>query len=174
MSRSFLQQRSINLGTADTTFITSGGTFYQDFPGSDGIGTYAQSYAIFVPTGIRAGKLTFLSVRIDFPASVGEQAIIRLYLYRKTGPNGAFGYSQMTDAYVVNDLTPWSWTVDISDHIFPGFILDPITDSIAVSNVYTNGGVGTMRALRVDFQVEYTNDLSAAPFAFSPAVWPPV
>lgn len=59
MSRSFLLQPNINLATKNTTFITSGGTYYQDYPGSTGNGTYAQSYAIFVPTGTRFGKLTF-------------------------------------------------------------------------------------------------------------------
>lgn len=174
MSRSFLLQPSINLSTKNTSFITSGGTFYQDYPGDLGNGTYAQSYAIFVPTGIKSGKLTFLSVRIDAPASVGEQAIIRLYLYRKTGPDGDFGYSQITDAYIVDNNTPWSWTVNITDHIIHGYVINPVTDSIAVSNVYSNGGAYSIRALRVDFQTEYSNELlSSEPFTPKPSTWPP-
>lgn len=170
MSRSFLLQPNINLATKNTTFITSGGTYYQDYPGSTGNGTYAQSYAIFVPTGTRFGKLTFLSVRIDAPAAVGEQSIIRLYLYRKTGPDGDFSYSQMTEAYVVDSNTPWSWTVDITDHIYSGYIMNPITDSIAVSNVYSNGGIFNMRALRVDFQTQYTNEIATSgPLGMQPA-----
>ncbi len=175
MPRSLLQQPNINLTTQNAALINSGGVFYQDNPGALGNGTYAQSYAIFVPTGTQSGKLTFLSVRIDAPATAGEEAIIRLYLYRKTAPDGSFSYAQMTDTFIIDSTTPWSWTIDISDYIRSGYILNPVTDSIAVSNVYSNTGLHSMRALRVNFQVEPTNELfTADPLTPSAFTWPPL
>lgn len=149
--------------------------FYQDDPGTDGVGTYAQSYTILIPADTE-GVLRELTVRQDSPAAVGETASIRLFRFRKTAPFGSFFLDQITDTYVLDSTDPWSWTIDISSNIRPGFLLDPETDSIAVSNVYTNTGVSTMRALRVDFRVEVVDATTfvaaaATPLA-GPVVWP--
>ena len=127
--------------------------FYQDNPGADGPGTYAQSYSILVPMGT-IGRLSFLTVRQDLPSAVGETSSIRLFRYRKTEPFGSFFIDQITDTFILDSSDPWSWTIDISDNIRSGFSLDPVTDSIAVSNVYANTGTANTRALRVDFRVE--------------------
>jgi hypothetical protein len=127
--------------------------FYQDNPSALGSGTYAESYA--VPHGGGLLKLASLACRVDFPFGAGEQAIIRLYRYRKVpGPFGAFSYTQITDTFVFNNTFDWSWTYPINGNIRNGFSLDPVTDSIAVSNVYTAGGSPSARALRVDFTYE--------------------
>lgn len=131
-------------------------SFYQDNPGGSGSGTYAESFPV-VPMNWPLFRLLYLRLRIDFPAAVGESAIIRLYRYRKTGPAGAFTYTQVTDSYTVTDATPWSWTLDLSANI-RDFSFDPVTDSIAVSNVYTAGGAPSMRALRVDFALRPSDD----------------
>jgi hypothetical protein len=99
-------------------------------------------------------RLSYLSVRWDFPFSAGERARIRLYRYRKPAPFGPFNYTQITDLFDADNTRDWSWTYDISDRIRQNFTLNPLTDSIAVSNVYTTGGTPTVRALRVDFRYE--------------------
>lgn len=127
--------------------------YYQDNPGALGPGTYAESFAVLLPEGA-IGRLSKLTVRADFPAAAGESATIRLYRFRKTAPFGSFFIDQITDTFVYDSADPWSWTIDISSNIRGGFMLDPLTDSIAVSNVYANAGGPTLRALRVDFSVE--------------------
>jgi len=112
-----------------------------------GSGTYAQSFPIR-SSGLM--KIVQLSGRIDYPASGAENARIRLYRYRKTAPFGTFNYTQITSLFDINAAFPWSWTMDESDKI-NAFTLDPVTDSLAVSNVYTAGATPTMRALRIDF-----------------------
>lgn len=146
--------------------------YYQDNPGSLGPGTYAESFPPLVPQGTK-GVLDKVTVRIDFPADLGEQSTIRLYRYRKTGPSGSFFYDQLTSSFVVNDASPWSWTQDISNLIIGGRDLDPETDSIAVSNVYTNTGAATMRALRVDFNLRVSDTLTfSAPTPQVGPIWP--
>lgn len=132
---------------ADKPYLKS---FYQDDPGSLGSGTYAESFPVPQNYGISLFRLNYLSVRWDFPFAAGERARIRLYRYRKTAEYGAFTYTQITDIFDAEDPLDWSWTYDISDRI-RDFTLNPITDSIAVSNVYTAGGAPSARALRVDF-----------------------
>jgi|GEM_PF-3769523 len=126
-------------------------SFYQDDPPRLGSGTYAESFPVPQNYGARLFRLEYLSVRWDFPFSAGERARIRLYRYRKTGEFGTFFYQQMTNTFDADDTRDWSWTYDISDRIRNDFELNPITDSIAVSNVYTAGGTPSVRALRVDF-----------------------
>lgn len=129
-------------------------SFYQDNPPALGSGTYAESFP--VPQELVSGllKLSYLSVRWDFPFAAGERARIRLYRYRKPAPFGPFAYTQITDLFDGDNTNDWSWTYDISDRIRNGFDLNPLTDSIAVSNVYTAGGAPSVRALRVDFRYE--------------------
>lgn len=124
-------------------------SYYQDNPGAQGSGTYAQSFFVDGFGLASELRLAKLKARIDFPAAVGEQAIIRCYRYRKTGPAGAFNYTQVSDSYIITSATPWSWTVDL-EYAIRNFTYNPVTDSLAVSNVYTAGGGPTMRALRVD------------------------
>lgn len=134
------------------TVILAGtaGSFYQDNPPAQGGGTYAQSFKVPPYLGTRPFKLAYLAVRWESPFSPGERARIRLYRYRKDMPNGHFSYTQITNLFDANDTLDWSWTYDISGYIRNGFDLDPTTDTLAVSNVYTLGG-GSVRALRVDF-----------------------
>jgi hypothetical protein len=148
--------------------------YYQDNPGADGPGTYAESYAVLVPDGT-VGMLSKVTIRSDLPAAVGETATLRLYRYRKTGPSGSFFYNQITDTFVFDSTDPWSWTIDLTDHIRDGFLLNPATDSIAISNVYTNTGATGMRALRVDFRVEVVEASTVTVAAAAPGVmtWPP-
>jgi len=136
------------------TAAGSARSYYQDNPPADGSGTYAESFD--VPRGLEVPlfKLAYLAVRVDFPFAIGESATIRLFRYRKPAPFGPFSLSQITDTFVFNNTRDWSWTYDISDRIRSGFDLDPITDSIAVSNVYVAGGAPTVRALRVDYHLE--------------------
>lgn len=142
------------LVTVEGNLIAAGSlqSFYQDNPGALGSGTYAESFAV-PPALAPKYKLGYLAVRCDFPIAAGESATIRLFRYRKPAPFGAFSLSQITDTFVFNSTFDWSWTYDISANIRNGFDLDPITDSIAVSNVYVSGGGPTMRALRVDFSL---------------------
>jgi len=126
-------------------------SFYQDNPPALGSGTYAESFPV-VPSPGGILVLRRLAVRCDFPFSAGERARIRLYRYRKPAPFGPFAYTQITDLFDFDDTLDWSWTYDISDRIRNGFDLNPETDSIAVSNVYTAGGTPSVRALRVDFE----------------------
>lgn len=148
--------------------------FYQDDPGTDGVGTYAQSYAVLVPMET-LGQLYKVTVRQDFPATAGETATIRLFRYRKTSAFGSFFLDQITSTFVLDSADPWSWTIDISANILPGFLLNCATDMVAISNVYTNTGASTMRALRVDFQVTVIEAASIAEAPASPGVmtWPP-
>ena len=145
--------------------------YYQANPGADGSGTYAQSYTPLIPDGT-IGRLQKITVRQDFPAGVGETATIRFYRYRKTSPTGSFFVDQITDTFVLDSTDPWSWTIDITDNIRPGYSLDPITDGIAISNVYVSGGAPTMRALRVDFRVEVVDESAVAFSAPTPAAGP--
>ena len=148
-------------------------TFYQDNPGADGPGTYAESYAVLLPIGT-IGMLTYVSVRCEVPPAAGETATIRLYRYRKSSAFGSFSYDQITDTFVLDAADPWSWTIDISDHIREGWLLDPQTDMVAISNVYTNAGPATLRALRVDFQVGVVDPTNMTQNLATPAVmtWP--
>jgi len=132
----------------------SAGSYYQDNPPADGSGTYAESFVVPPYLGVPLFKLAYLAVRWDFPFSAGERARIRLYRYRKPAPFGPFAYTQITDLFDADSTLDWSWTYDISDRIRGGFDLNPITDSLAVSNVYTAGGTPSVRALRVDFAME--------------------
>lgn len=125
--------------------------FYQDDPGAQGTGTYAESFAVRTLGLAPIVRIVQASVRIDFPAAPGETAQIRFFRYRKTGPFGAFSVSNASSITVIDDTTPWSWTLDITGTM-NGLDFDPITDSLAISNVYTAGGAPTMRALRVDFE----------------------
>lgn len=127
-------------------------SFYQDNPPALGSGTYAESFPVPQGLGVDLMRLSYLSVRWDFPFAAGERARIRLYRYRKPAPFGPFAYTQITDLFDADNTRDWSWTYDISDRIRNGFDLNPITDSIAVSNVYTAGGGPSVRALRVDFR----------------------
>ena len=129
-------------------------SYYQDNPPADGSGTYAESFPVPPFMGVPLLKLAYLAVRWDFPFSAGERARIRLYRYRKAAPFGPFAYTQITDLFDADNTRDWSWTYDISDRIRNGFDLNPLTDSLAVSNVYTEGGSSTVRALRVDFAME--------------------
>jgi len=123
-------------------------SFYQDNPGALGSGTYAQSFP--VPKGFSsAQELTWLACRVDFPFGPGEQALIRVYRYRKPNPGGAFSYTQITDAVTFDSSYDWSWTYPFLGAI-RDFDLNPDTDSLAISNVYTAGGAPSARALRVD------------------------
>jgi hypothetical protein len=148
--------------------------FYQDNPGADGPGTYAQSYTVLLPAST-VGMLSHLTVRADLPAAAGESATIRLYRYRKTSPTGSFFIDQITDTFVYDSTQPWSWTIDISDNIRSGYLLNPITDGIAVSNVYANAGPTGIRALRVDFRVEVVEAGAMVVAAATPGAmtWPP-
>lgn len=137
-----------------TAIPGTGNQFYQDKPPSLGSGTYAESYLVPPYLGVDFFKLSYLSVRWDFPFSAGEMARIRLYRYRKPAPFGPFSYTQITTLFDADNTLDWSWTYDISANILPGFDLNPLTDSIAVSNVYTAGGTPTVRALRVNFALE--------------------
>lgn len=154
-------------------WIGTNQTFYQDNPGADGPGTYAESYAVLLPVGT-IGMLTYVSVRCEVPPAAGETATIRLYRYRKASAFGAFTYDQITDTFVLDSTDPWSWTIDISDHIRSGWFLDPQTDMVAISNVYTNAGGPTLRALRVDFQVGVIDMTNMTENLATPAVmtWP--
>jgi hypothetical protein len=149
--------------------------YYEDDPGSLGSGTRAQSYPVLLPRGT-VGMLSAVWVRQDFPAAAGETATLRLYRYRKTSPTGSFFVDQITDTFVLDSTDPWSWTIDISANIRPGYDLNPITDGIAVSNVYVAGGTPTMRALRLDFRVEVVDTtsmvLAAATPTAGPLAWP--
>jgi len=132
-------------------------SFYQDNPPALGSGTYAESFPV-VPSPGGLLKLRRLAVRWDFPFAAGERARIRLYRYRKPAPFGPFSYTQITDLFDADNTRDWSWTYDISDRIRNGFDINPETDSMAVSNVYTAGGAPSVRALRVDFEYEpYTS-----------------
>lgn len=137
-----------------TAIPGTGGSFYQDAPPSLGSGTYAQSFIVPPYLGVDFFKLSYLAVRCDFPFSPGENARIRLYRYRKPAPYGPFSYTQITDLFDANDTIDWSWTYDISSYIRSGFDLNPITDSLAVSNVYTAGATPSVRALRIDFAMD--------------------
>lgn len=147
--------------------------FYQDDPGTDGIGTYAQSYAVLVPEQT-LGALHKVTARVETPAAVGETASIRLFRFRKASAFGAFFVDQITSTFVLDSADPWSWTIDISANILPGFLLNCATDMVAISNVYTNTGTATMRALRVDFQVAVVESALVTQAAATPAVmtWP--
>jgi len=123
--------------------------FYQDNPPA---GTVAKSYA--VPHGGGTLKLATLSARVDFPYGPGESSSIRLFRYRKTAPGGAFSIAQITDTFVFNNTYDWSWTYPLDGLIRDGFDLNPLTDSVAVSNVQVNGAAPTARALRVDYTYE--------------------
>ena len=148
--------------------------FYQDNPGADGAGTYAQSYAVLVPEQT-LGQLHKVTVRQDFPAAAGESASIRLFRYRKASAFGAFFIDQITSTFVLDSADPWSWTIDISANILPGFLLNWVTDMVAISNVYVPGGGPTMRALRVDFQVSVVESsiITQAPSTPGVMTWPP-
>lgn len=136
---------------AGTSGLALSQRYYQDNPGADGSGTYAESFDVLLPSGT-CGRVSRIRARVDFPAAVGEQALIRLYLYRKV--NGVFSYTNMfTAPYTIDNTTDWSVTFDITS-LDKGLIINPNTDSIAVSNVYTAGGAPSMRALRVDFEVQ--------------------
>jgi hypothetical protein len=147
--------------------------FYQDNPPADGSGTYAQSYTVLLPEGT-VGMLSKVTVRAELPAAAGESATIRLYRYRKDAPFGSFFLDQITDTFVYDSTQPWSWTIDISDNIRSGFLLDPLTDGIAVSNVYVAGGTPSIRALRVDFRVEVVDTTTMTLSTPTPGVmtWP--
>lgn len=130
----------------------SSNSFYQDDPGSLGSGTYAESFPVpqgFLPTM----RLDYLACRFDFPFSAGESALIRVFRYRKVAPFAAFQILQITSTITLDIALDWSFTYDFSGNILPGFELDPDSDSLAVSNVYTAGGTPTVRALRVDFSL---------------------
>jgi len=125
-------------------------SFYTDNPGAQGSGTYAESFA--VPRKLSPlFVLASLSARVDFPFGAGESATLRLFRYRKTAPGGTFSINQITDTFVFNNTFDWSWTYPLDNLIRPGFFLDPVTDSIAASNVYVSGGAPSTRALRLDF-----------------------
>lgn len=146
-------------------------SYYEDNPGALGSGTRAESYAVLLPRGT-TGLLSAVWVRQDFPAAAGESATLRIYRYRRTGPTGSFFVDQITDTFVMDATQPWSWTIDISDHIRSGYDLNPITDGLAVSNVYVAGGAPTMRALRVDFRVEVADTTVMALSTPTPVVGP--
>ena len=147
--------------------------YYQDDPGTDGPKTYAQSYAVLLPDQTQ-GVLHKVTVRQDFPAAVGESATIALYRYRKASSGAPLFVNQITSAFVLDSTSPWSWTIDISANILSGFLLDPMTDGVAISNIYTNAGGPTMRALRVDFQVAIIESTLVVESPPTPAVamWP--
>lgn len=129
-------------------------SYYQDNPPVDGSGTYAQSFMVPPFMGVPLLRLAYLAVRWDLPFAAGERARIRLYRYRKPAPFGPFALTQITDLFDADNTRDWSWTYDISDRIRPNFDLNPVTDSLAVSNVYTSGATPNVRALRVDFAME--------------------
>lgn len=129
-------------------------TFYQDDPSALGGGTYAESYPV---PGLDITRLRSLTMRVDLPFGAGELARIRLYRYRKPAPFGPFNYTQITDLVVLDNTLDWSWTYDFSSAIRNGFDINPRTDSIAVSNVYTPGPTPNTRALRVDFTYKPTS-----------------
>jgi len=129
-------------------------SFYQDDLPTLGTGTYAESFPVPQNVDIPAMRLSYVGVRWELPFSAGESAIIRLFRFRKPAPFGPFTLSQITDAFVANDTLDWSWTYDISANIRSGFDLNPLTDSVAVSNVYVAGGTPNVRAFRVDFAYE--------------------
>lgn len=171
------EQPNINLISEikGSAIAGTGQSFYQDNPKALGSGTYAESFPVPPYLGINLFKLGYLGVRWDFPFAPGERARIRLYRYRKNEPFGSFSYVQITDIFDADDSRDWSWTYDISDRIRNGFNLDPRTDSIAVSNVYTSTpNPGGVRALRVDFalaQSEQFNEAQA--FVLDNESWPP-
>lgn len=124
-------------------------TFYMDHPGALGSGTYAEDFVVPPnPTG-GAGllRLGYLSARCEFPFAAGETATLRAYRYRKTAPGGAFTYTQITDTFVFSNTLDWSWTWPLLDRIRDGFLFDPLTDALALSNVYVAGGAPSVRAL---------------------------
>lgn len=150
--------------------------YYQDNPGAQGSGTYAQSFPVTPLLPYPALRLSQLSVRWDFPFAAGEQATIRLYIYRKASEFGAFNLIQATDPFVADNTRGWSWTHQVSNliRVGPVFNLNPETDSIAVSNVYVSGPSPTARALRVCFSMIPDDAPVAIPFgAPEPDVWPP-
>lgn len=149
------RQTSINL--SDQEQIIAAGTlrsFYQDNPPALGSGTYAESFPVPQNLNISSFRLAYLSVRWDLPFSAGERARIRLYRYRKPAPFGPFSLTQITDLFDADNSRDWSFTYNLGDRIRNNFDLNPITDSVAVSNVYTAGGSPNVRALRVDFALE--------------------
>ena len=139
------EQRSLLVQAA------SADDFYQDDPGSLGSGTYAESFAVRTLGLLSPVRIVQASVRADFPAGPGETASIQFFRFRKTAPFGAFSVSNASSITVFDAASPWSWTIDILGTM-NGLDFDPVTDSLAISNVYVAGGAPTMRALRVDFE----------------------
>lgn len=133
-------------------------SFYEDDPGALGNHTQAESFPP-VSLGLASMlKLFSAAVRIDFPAAVGESASIQFFRFRKTSPFGVFSVSNASSITVIDSTSPWSWTIDITASL-AGLDFNPLTDSLAISNVYVAGGAPTMRALRVDFQFEASDVL---------------
>ena len=133
--------------------------FYQDTPPPGNNGE-----TFYVPLK-QIGKLTEIRVRWDLPFST-DTALIRFWRYRKV--DGVFSYTQITDGTTFDSSYDWSVWHDISDTI-RNFDLDPETDMVAVTNVYTPGGSPTVRALNVTFTIE-ANELNEASSLSLPAV----
>lgn len=144
-------QTNAAIAAANAALAANPYSFYQDNPGADGSGTYAESFPIPRKTGISSFLIASLSARVDFPFGAGESATLRLFRYRKTQPFGVFSIQQITSTFVFNNSFDWSWTYPLESLILPGFDLNPLTDSIAASNVYVAGGAPSARALRFDF-----------------------
>lgn len=155
-----------------TAFGAKLNTFYQDNPP---IGTRAENYYIDVMDG-RIAQLNLIKIRWDFPFTSGEQASIRFYRYRKI--NGVFSLNQISDTIVLNEKLDWSVWHDFTSYI-RDFNLDPLTDSVVVSDVHT-GEVPNVRALNVTFgMIDSTDTIFTVedepPIVLgSPPTWPPV
>ena len=143
---------SLNKWVYSPNTVYGAGTqrFYQDIPPS---GNNGETY--YVPLK-QIGKLSEIRVRWDLPFTT-DTALIRLWRYRKV--NGVFSYTQLTDGTTFDSSYDWSVWHDISDTI-RNFDLDPDTDMVAVTNVYTPGASPTVRALNVTFTIEASAPVS--------------
>lgn len=143
--------------------------FYQDTPPPGNNGE-----TFFIPLE-STGRIIQIKVRWDLPFNT-DTAQIRFWRYRKV--NGVFSYTQITDSITFNSSYDWSVWHDISN-LVRNYDLNPETDMVAVTNVYTQGASPNVRALNVTFTV-VSNELVPNPTPFlsdisSPSpVYPPV
>ena len=155
--------------SSDVTFGATTQRFYQDTPPA---GNNGETFYIPLKT---TGRLSQIRVRWDSPFNT-DTAQIRFWRYRKV--DGVFSYTQITDSITFNSTYDWSVWHDISD-LIRDYDLDPDTDMVAVTNVYTQGASPTVRALNVTFTMvssEISPDQSSITTVTSSAspVFPPV
>jgi len=117
-----------------------------------------------------------LTIRTEAPAGAGESALIRFWKYHKGSPTTGYYYQQCTDSFVYDDSQPWSWPIDFSGNIRP-ITFDRRTDALVFTAHYTEG-VGSMRALQVDWEAEAVEPGSGDPIVMAAGrsavqAWPP-